>query len=300
MSRVYLNGEFIPPDQAKISVFDRGFIFGDGVYEVIPVFGGRMFRLPHHLARLEASLAAIQLRNPHSARQWADIFTRLLAEEQHRDVPLADLRTENGTADQTVYLQITRGVAARDHAFPPKISPTVFAYAAPLNYPSAEQLAKGVAAITTTDIRWQRCDIKSIALLANALLRQQAIEQGAAEAILVRDGLMTEGAASNIFIVSGDRVITPPKGPYILPGITRDLVVEIAHSHKIGCVEQSVPIESLRSADEVWMTSSTREILPITRIDGRPVGDGKQGPMHRRVFALYKQYKQACARGEVE
>jgi len=286
MSLVYLNGEFIPPDQAKVSVFDRGFIFGDGVYEVIPVFGGRMFRLPHHLARLEASLAAIQLRNPHTARQWNDIFTRLSA--------------NNGTVDQSVYLQITRGVAARDHAFPPNISPTVFAYASPLNYPPAEQLAKGVAAITTADNRWQRCDIKSIALLANALLRQQAIEQGAVEAILVRDGLMTEGAASNIFIVSGDRVITPPKGPYILPGITRDLVVEIAHSHDIDCVEQPVPIGSLRSANEVWMTSSTKEILPITRIDSRPVGDGKQGPMHVRVFALYQQYKQAFIRGEVE
>jgi len=286
MSLVYLNGEFIPPDQAKVSVFDRGFIFGDGVYEVIPVFGGRMFRLPHHLARLEASLTAIQLRNPHTARQWNDIFTRLSA--------------NNGTVDQSVYLQITRGVAARDHAFPPNISPTVFAYASPLNYPPAEQLAKGVAAITTADNRWQRCDIKSIALLANALLRQQAIEQGAVEAILVRDGLMTEGAASNIFIVSGDRVITPPKGPYILPGITRDLVVEIAHSHDIDCVEQPVPIGSLRSANEVWMTSSTKEILPITRIDSRPVGDGKQGPMHVRVFALYQQYKQAFIRGEVE
>ena len=286
MSLVYLNGEFIPPDQAKVSVFDRGFIFGDGVYEVIPVFGGRMFRLPHHLARLEASLTAIQLRNPHTARQWNDIFTRLSA--------------NNGTVDQSVYLQITRGVAARDHAFPPNISPTVFAYASPLNYPPAEQLAKGVAAITTADNRWQRCDIKSIALLANALLRQQAIEQGAVEAILVRDGLMTEGAASNIFIVSGDRVITPPKGPYILPGITRDLVVEIAHSHDIDCVEQPVPIGLLRSANEVWMTSSTKEILPITRIDSRPVGDGKQGPMHVRVFALYQQYKQAFIRGEVE
>lgn len=286
MSLVYLNGEFIPPDQAKVSVFDRGFIFGDGVYEVIPVFGGRMFRLPHHLARLETSLAAIRLRNPHTARQWNDIFASLLA--------------NNGSADQTVYLQVTRGAAARDHAFPPNISPTVFAYASPLNYPPAEQLAEGVAAITTADNRWQRCDIKSIALLANALLRQQAIEQGAAEAILVRDGLMTEGAASNIFIVSGDRVITPPKGPYILPGITRDLVVEIAHSNDIDCVEQPVLIESLRSADEVWMTSSTKEILPITRIDGRPVGNGKQGPMHVRVFALYKQYKQAFIRREVE
>jgi D-alanine transaminase len=215
MSQVYLDGKFLPPEQARVSVFDRGFIFGDGVYEVIPVFGGRLFRLPHHLARLDASLAAIRLRNPHTTEEWKTIFTRLMA--------------EHGTSDQSIYLQITRGVAPRDHAFPPNPVPTVFAYAQPLKYPPAEQLSQGVTAVTTADIRWQRCDIKAIALLANALLRQQAIEQGAVEAILVRDGVVTEGAASNIFIVSGDRLVTPPKGPYILPGITRDLVVDRAY-----------------------------------------------------------------------
>ena len=300
MSQVYLNGKFLPPEQARVSVFDRGFIFGDGVYEVIPVFGGRLFRLPHHLSRLEASLAAIRLRNPHTVQEWKTIFTRLMTEERHRDVPLADLRTEHGTGDQSIYLQITRGVAPRDHAFPPNAVPTVFAYALPLKYPPAEQLTQGVTAITTADIRWQRCDIKAIALLANALLRQQAIEQGAVEAILVRDGVVTEGAASNIFVVSGDRLVTPPKGPYILPGITRDLVVEIAHANKIACEEKPVGIEALRTADEVWLTSSTKEILPITRIDGRPVGAGKPGPMHARMFALYKEYKQAFIQGKVE
>jgi D-alanine transaminase len=157
-----------------------------------------------------------------------------------------------------------------------------------------------VTAVTTDDIRWQRCDIKAIALLANALLRQQAIEQGAVEAILVRDGVVTEGAASNIFIVSGERLVTPPKGPYILPGITRDLVVEIARAKKIACEEKPVGIEALRTADEVWLTSSTKEILPITRIDGHPVGAGKPGPMHARMFALYKEYKQAFVQGKVE
>lgn len=300
MSQVYLDGKFLPPEQARVSVFDRGFIFGDGVYEVIPVFGGRLFRLPHHLSRLEASLAAIRLRNPHTVQEWKTIFTRLMTEERHRDVPLADLRTEHGTGDQSIYLQITRGVAPRDHAFPPNAVPTVFAYALPLKYPPAEQLTQGVTAVTTADIRWQRCDIKAIALLANALLRQQAIEQGAVEAILVRDGVVTEGAASNIFVVSGDRLVTPPKGPYILPGITRDLVVEIAHANKIACEEKPVGIEALRTADEVWLTSSTKEILPITRIDGRPVGAGKPGPMHARMFALYKEYKQAFIQGKVE
>ena len=300
MSLVYLNGHFLPPDQAKISVFDRGFVFGDGVYEVIPAFGGKLFRLPHHLSRLEASLAAIRLRNPHTAQEWNAIFTRLMADDRHGDVRLASRETENGAGDQSIYLQITRGVAPRDHAFPPNITPTVFAYAQPLKYSPAEQLSQGVAAITTEDIRWQRCDIKAIALLANALLRQQAIEQGAVEAILVREGLVTEGAASNIFIVKDKRVLTPPKGPYILPGITRDLIVEIAHKNNIACDEQPVSIDALLSAEEIWMTSSTKEVLPITRLDGQPVGNGKPGPMHARLFALYKEYKQAFVQGRVD
>jgi D-alanine transaminase len=285
LAQVYLNGEFLPPDQARVSVFDRGFIFGDGVYEVIPVFGGRLFRLPHHLSRLDASLGAIRLRNPHTQQEWNSIFTRLLAA---------------GSGDQSIYLQITRGVAPRDHAFPPNITPTVFAYAQPLKYSPPEQLAQGVAAVTAADIRWQRCDIKAIALLANALLRQEAIDQGAVEAILVRDGLVTEGAASNIFVVKNGRLVTPPKGPFILPGITRDLVVEIARAKGIPCDELPVKIETLTSADEVWLTSSTKEILPITRIDGRPVGNGKPGPMHAKMFALYKEYKQAFIQGQVD
>lgn len=290
ISQVYLNGQFLPSDQAKVSVFDRGFIFGDGIYEVIPAFGGRLFRLPHHLARLEASLAAIRLTNPHTAQEWKEIFTRLMD----------DLKTQDGTGDQSIYLQVTRGVAPRDHAFPQNVTPTVFAYAQPLKYPPAEQLAQGVAAITTEDIRWERCDIKAIALLANALLRQQAIEQGAAEAILVRDGVVTEGAASNIFVVKKNRLLTAPKGPYILPGITRDLVVEIAGAHNITCDELPVSVESLHAADEVWMTSSTKEILAITRIDGQPVGNGKPGPMHARLFALYREYKQAFIQGKAD
>jgi D-alanine transaminase len=286
MQFVYLNGEFLPPDQARVSVFDRGFIFGDGVYEVIPVFGGRLFRLPHHLARLDASLSAIRLRNPHTPPEWKSIFTRLLG--------------ENGTGDQSIYLQITRGVAPRDHAFPPNITPTVFAYAQPLKYSPPEQLALGVVAVTAADIRWSRCDIKAIALLANALLRQQAIDQGAMEAILVRDGVVTEGAASNIFVVKNGRLVTPPKGPFILPGITRDLVVEIARAKGIPCDELPVKTEALSAADEVWLTSSTKEILPITRIDGRAVGSGKPGSMHAKMFALYKEYKQAFIQGQVD
>lgn len=285
IQQVYLNGEFLAPERAMVSVFDRGFVFGDGVYEVIPAFGGRLFRLPHHLERLAGSLAAIRLRNPHTGEEWRAIFTRLLE--------------GNGKMDQSIYLQITRGAAPRDHAFPPNVKPTVFAYAQLLTYASASQLAEGVAAVTCSDIRWQRCDIKAIALLANALLRQEAIDQGAVEAILLRDGCVTEGAASNIFIVKDGRLVTPPKGPYILPGITRDLALELARAHAIPCAEEAIHEDQLFSADEVWLTSSTKEILPITRLNQRPVGTGRPGPMHGRLFKLYKDYKQAFCDGRV-
>jgi D-alanine transaminase len=286
MPLVYLNGEFLPSEQAKVSVFDRGFIFGDGVYEVIPVFGGRLFRLPQHLERLEHSLTEIRLRNPHTPAEWTRVFTRLIE--------------ANGKIDQSIYLQITRGVAPRDHAFPSGVRPTTFAYAQPLAYPPPEQLERGVAAVTASDIRWHRCDIKAIALLANALLRQEAIDQGAAEAILLRDGCVSEGAASNIFVVRDGRAETPPKGPYILPGVTRDLALELMHAHGIPCAETVIHEDRLFTADEVWLTSSTKEVLPITRINRKPVGDGRPGPVHARVFALYREYKQAFCRGEAD
>ncbi len=284
--RVYLNGEFLPSEAARISVFDRGFVFGDGVYEVIPVYGGRAFRLAHHLQRLDASLSAIRLANPLTSEGWSGVFDRLTQE-------YAD-------ADQSIYLQVTRGVAPRDHSFPASTSPTVFAYAQPLKYPSADQIRSGVTAITVPDIRWLRCDIKAIALLSNVLMRQMAVERGCAEAILVRDGLVSEGAASNIFIVSGGVLITPPKGPFILPGITRDLVIELARHHNISCAERAIGQEEIFTADEVWMTSSTKEILPIVRIDDRSVNSGKPGPVHTRMQALYQDYKQAFRKGEVE
>jgi D-alanine transaminase len=283
---VYLNGAFLKPAEAKVSAFDRGFVFGDGVYEVIPVFGGRLFRLPHHLSRLDDSLREIRLPNPLTPDQWLAIFTRLI--------------DAGGGGDQSVYLQVTRGVAPRDHAFPPKTTPTVFAYAQPLKYPSPGQIEHGVSAVTRSDIRWSRCDIKAIALLANALLRQEAIDQGAAEAILLRDGFVTEGAASNIFIVRNGELLTPPKGQFILPGITRDLVLELARANAIPCAERGIAEAELFAADEVWLTSSTKEVLPITRLDGRLVGSGKPGPLHARLLALYRDYKRAFCDGRVE
>ena len=283
---VYLNGAFLPPDQAKVSVFDRGFVFADGVYEVIPVYGGRLFRLPQHLARLDNSLAGIRLSNPLAARDWRAVFTRLVE--------------AGGDVDQSVYLQVTRGPAERDHAFPKQVTPTVFAYSQPLKYPEPAQLAAGVAAITVADIRWLRCDIKAIALLSNVLMRQQATEQGAAEAILLRDGRMTEGSASNIFLVLNGTLVTPPKGPFILPGVTRDLALELARAHGLACEERAVSEVELRGADELMLSSSTKELLPITRLDGQPVGNGKPGPLHARLHALYQDYIREFRAGKVE
>ena len=282
---VYLNGAFLPPDQAKVSAFDRGFVFADGVYEVIPVYGRRLFRFTQHLERLGNSLGAIALADPLAAADWENLCTRLIE--------------TNDAEDQSVYLQVTRGPAPRDHAFPAEIEPTVFAYSQPLKYPDATQLANGVAAITVPDFRWRRCDIKAIALLPNVLMRQQATEAGAAEAILIRDGLMTEGSASNIFAVVNGIVVTPPKGLFILPGVTRDLVLELARAHGVPCEERELSETELRAAEELMLSSSTKELLAITTLDGRAVGNGKPGPRHARLHALYQDYKRDFRAGRV-
>ena len=276
-SIVYLNGNFIPMNEAHVPVMDRGFIFGDGVYEVIPVFGGRLFRLSHHLQRLNNSLAAIRLQNPLTDDEW--------------QLALDKLVQQNGDADQSVYLQVTRGVAHRDHSFPPDTEPTVFAMSSHMKPVEPSLLAQGVAAITLDDIRWQYCNIKSIALLPNILLRQQAVDAGATEAILLRDGEVTEGAASNIFIVTNNTIVTPPKSDCLLPGITRDLVVELAHTNSMACEERAISEAELLTADEIWMTSSTKEILPITNLNDKPVADGKPGPLWKRIYDIYQAYK---------
>ncbi len=282
---VYLNGEFLAPDSARISPFDRGFIFGDGVYEVIPVFGGRLFRLRHHLQRLRTSLAAIGLSEPLSFEEWGRVLQHLV---------------DGGSGDQSVYLQVTRGVAPRNHAFPKDVRPTVFAYAQPATYAKMMPAATGVTVITAEDIRWQRCDIKSTSLLAAVMLRQRAVEQGATETLLIRDGRVTEGAASNVFIVQRGVLITPPNGPYILPGITRDLVLELAHNHGIAAEEREIARAELLDAEEVWITSSSQEIAPVVRIDAKPVADGRPGALHARLAALYQGYKQAVREGKAD
>jgi len=284
MSTAYLNGIFLPLDQAQVSVMDRGFLFGDGVYEVIPVYGGKLFRLGHHLRRLQNSLDAVRIGNPLVEDGWESVLAQLVAGNEGRD--------------QTVYLQVTRGVAPRrDHAFPVDSRPTVFAMCTPCLVSRDIDTEPGVAAITLADIRWQYCNVKAITLLPNILLRQQAIDADTAEAILLKDDYAIEGAASNIFIVANDTLKTPPNSPALLPGVTRDLVLELAKANGIRCLEADITTKELAGADEIWLTSSTREISPVIRLDDRPVGNGKPGALWHRMIRLYQDYKEAVRQG---
>lgn len=285
MTTAYLNGVFLPLDEAQVSVMDRGFLFGDGVYEVIPVYGGRLFRLAHHIQRLQNSLDAVRIGNPMSASEWSEMLNQLVA--------------RNSGNDQAVYLQVTRGTAPkRDHAFPADTRPTVFAMSTPAAAPRDIAAEQGVKAITLPDIRWQHCNIKAITLLPNVLLRQQAIEADTAEAILVKSGYAIEGAASNIFIVSNGLLITPPNGPALLPGITRDLIIELAAGNAIPYREAEIPVADLFGAEEIWLTSSTREISPVIQLDDITISGGKPGPLWRRMIELYQDYTVAVRKGE--
>jgi len=275
---IYLNGRFLPLEEARISVLDRGFLFGDGVYEVIPAYGGHPFRLTEHLARLERSLREIRMEPPLAPEQWQAIFQRLLE-------PL-------GEADQQIYLQVTRGAyPTRAHAIPHPVTPTVMAMAGPITLRDPDLVARGIAAVTVEDIRWHRCDIKAITLLANILAHEQAHDLDAQEAILVRDGLANEGSSSNLFMVKEGRLITPPKSRHLLPGITRDLVLELAAEAGIPHAEAPIRVTELAQAEEIWITSSTREVMAVTRLDGQPVGNGRPGPMWERMNALYGECK---------
>ena len=282
---VYLNGKFLPQDKASIPVMDRGFVFGDGIYEVIPVYGGRLFRLDEHLARLQNSLDGIRLDNPLSNKQWSEALKQLV--------------NENGNGEQSVYLQVTRGEAPRDHAFPSNVRPTIFISSSPLKSVTEELLQHGITAITLEDIRWKHCHIKAIALLPNILLRQQAIDAGAQEAILIRDGQVTEGAASNLFIIKNGIIKTPPKGPFLLPGITRDLVLELATDNDLPYEETNITQAELFDADEIWLSSSTKEVLPVTQLNKVIVGNGTPGPIWQKMIMLYRAYKQALIAGTV-
>lgn len=276
---VYLNGEFVLLSQARIPVLDRGFLFGDGVYEVIPVYARRPFRFDQHLGRLQHSLDGIRLANPYPQARWTQLVDELVARCPHRD--------------QSLYLQVTRGVARRDHAFPPETRPSVFMMTNALATPSPEAVENGVGAVTAEDNRWLRCDIKSTALLGNVLMRQLAVDAGAAETVLFRDGQLTEGAASNVFVVCRGAILTPPKSSLILPGITRDAILELAHKAGLACEERAVTEAEVLNADELWLTSATREVLAISMLDGKPVGGGKPGPVFRRMHRLFSDFKAA-------
>ncbi len=278
----YLNGAFLPVNEARISPLDRGFIFGDGIYEVIPVYGGKLFRLDEHLKRLDDNLAAVRIKQPLSNKAWKSVLNEVVARNRpmHGD-------------EQSIYLQITRGVAERDHGFPNShIEPTLFIMSSTLKPLAASIAEQGVAAITHADIRWRNCHIKSTSLLGNILLRQQAYDEDAVEAILIRDDEVTEGAASNLFALIDDVLITPPKGPLLLPGITRDLILELAQQHNIPACEAFITPQQLINAEEIWLTSSTKEILPVTTLDGTVVGSGKPGKLWQQMNQHYQAYKQ--------
>ena len=281
---VFLNGKFLPLEQAMVPVLDRGFIFGDGVYELIPVYSRAPFRMDEHLARLERSLASVQIKNPYAREKWREIILQLVARQPWED--------------QAVYFQVTRGVAKRDHAFPPGVQPTVFIMANPLVNPPQELVQQGASAVTAVDNRWLRCDIKSISLLGNVLARQVSADAGAQETILFRDGKLTEASASNVFIVRRGVLLSPPKSNLILPGITYDVVTEIAQTAKIPLEFRDVSEAEVRGADEVWVTSSSKEILAIVTLDGKPVGDGKPGPLFKRAYQLYQEFKAKVMRKE--
>ncbi|MDX1518932.1 MAG: D-amino acid aminotransferase [Gammaproteobacteria bacterium] len=275
MSVAYLNGEFLPLSEAKIPVMDRGFLFADGVYEVMPTYNGRIFRIEEHLLRLDNSLSGIYMKNPMSMDEWKNMLEVLVEKNEGKH--------------QSLYLQVTRGVSERDHLFNEDLKPTIFAMSKPLREKTS---SPGIAAITREDSRWKHCDLKTIALLPGVLLRNEARSKGATEAILYIDNFITEGAASNVFVIKANVIKTPPKGKHILPGVTRDLVVELMLDNGLDCREEPVTLEELRDADEIWITSSTWEIVPVITLDGRNVGSGQPGPVYAEANRIYQEFKE--------
>ncbi len=288
-ARVFLNGRWLPPEEARVPVMDRGFLFGDGVYEVIPVYSRRPFRLEQHLQRLQKSLDGIQLANPHGIAEWIGFVTQLAAEAEWED--------------QSIYIQVTRGpMAVRNHAFPKEIRPTSVILAEPMTTPPASQREQGIAAVSAADIRWLRCDLKTTSLLANCLLRQMAIAAGCVETVLFRDGFLTEGSASSIFVVRNGVLLAPIQNHLMLPGITYDVILELAARHGLAHEVRDITEAETRAADELWMCSSTKEVLPIVVLDGNAVGKrvgagGTPGPLFAAMYAWYQAFKATVMRG---
>lgn len=278
----YLNGKYLPIDEAKISPFDRGFLFGDGAYEVMPVYAGRPFRFGAHCDRMSRSLGEIRMDDPHPRSGWREIINMLI--------------TRNGGGDQYVYWQVSRGAEqGRNQAPLPNIPRTVFVFCAPLPAPATASLENGIACVTAIDTRWARCDIKSVNLLANVLLRQLATDANAAEAILLREGELTEASSAAVHVVIDGELRTPPHSRRILPGTTRGAIEELAIRARIPHRTVSISETELRNAEEIWISSAIREALPVTLLDGKPVGTGKPGPVWRRVREEFQRYKQELA-----
>jgi D-alanine transaminase len=283
VSTVHLNGKLLPLGEASVPVLDRGFLFGDGAYELIPVYTRKPFRLAEHLRRLQATLDGLRIANPHTEAQWKRLIEEVIA--------------ANEPDDQSIYLQVSRGAdVKRHHAFPAGVAPTVFVMSEPLVGPPPVQREQGVCAITAADFRWLRCDLKTLNLLANCLLRQQAIDAGCVETILLRDGFLTEGSSSNVFVVKHGVMLAPPKSHLMLSGITYDVVLELAQGHGLRHEVREVLEAEVRNADELWLTSSTKEVLPLTVLDGRPVGEGRPGPVYHRMYAWYQDFKATVMR----
>jgi D-alanine transaminase len=276
-----LNGQLLPLSQAKVSVLDRGFIFGDGVYEVIPVYGRRLFRFDEHMARLARSLDKLRIGNPHGRDEWLH-QARLL---------IAGLPAE----DQLVYIQITRGVAPRDHVMPEGVAPTVFMMTNPMKPATAEQRHHGVACVTARDFRWERGDIKSTSLLGNVLARQMSADRGAVETVMFRDGWLTEASGSNVWVVHEGALLGPPRSEHVLEGIRYELLQELCEEEGIGYNLRPIPEDDVRSADELMISSASREILPVTKLDDHLVGHGamrgKPGPIYARLYEAYQRAK---------
>ncbi|HRP28584.1 MAG TPA: aminotransferase class IV [Burkholderiaceae bacterium] len=279
----YLNGVYGALADAKVSVLDRGFIFGDGIYEVLPVYGRRIFRFEEHMARLERSLGRVRIANPHTAADWLAIARKLIA--------------AHPSDDQLVYIQVTRGVAPRDHVIPQGIEPTVFMMVSAMKPPTAEQRHQGVACVTARDFRWERGDIKSVSLLGNVLARQISADRGATETIMFRAGMLTEAAACNVWIVHEGALLGPPKSEHVLEGIRVELLRELCEEEGIAYNLRPIPEAEVLAADEVLLSSATKEVLAVTTLDGEPVGHGalrgKPGPVYARLHAAYQRAKAA-------
>jgi D-alanine transaminase len=282
----YLNGEFTLLPDAKISVMDRGFIFGDGVYEVVPVYAGQAFRFEQHMARLDRSLTELRIKNPLSLVQWQTVMDRLLADYARSVTQPVD------ALDQLIYIQVTRGVAMRDHVMPVDIEPTVFVMSNTMKLPSAEQRSQGVACVTADDFRWEKAHIKSVSLLGAVLARQISADAGALETVMFRNGLLSEAAASNVWVVKDGKVLGPPKNNLVLEGIRYGLIEDLCREQGIGFELRPISRAEVLAADELLLSSATKEVLPITRLDDKPVGQGKPGPVYASLYAGYQAAKQ--------